>query len=66
MRLFATEEDRALEELIKKRREETAAFEKRKQRIAALEKRINQLEQAEVAPSKLTHGAALAGFFQKK
>jgi hypothetical protein len=69
-RLFATEEDRAREELIEKTRQETAALEREsetwRQQNAALEKRISQLEQAKAAPSKLTHRAALAASFQKK
>jgi hypothetical protein len=44
-RLFATEEDRAFEELIKKIRQETAALDREsktwRQQIAAIEKRIS-------------------------
>ena len=69
-RLFATEEDRAREQLIKKTRQETAALEREsetwRQRTAALEKRISQLEEAKAAPSSLMHRAALAASFQKK
>jgi multidrug efflux pump subunit AcrA (membrane-fusion protein) len=54
-RLFATEEDRAREELIEKTRRETATLEREsetwRQQIAALEKRVSQLEQAKAAPS---------------
>ena len=69
-RLFATEEDRAREELIEKTGQETAALEREGetwgQQCAALEKRISQSEQAKAAPSNLTHRAALAASFQKK
>ncbi len=49
--LFETEEDRALEELIEKTRQEIAAVKKMMQEIAALKKRASKLEQAKAAPS---------------
>jgi hypothetical protein len=62
-RLFATEEDRAREELIKKTMQEAAALQRR---VDALGERTNQLGQPKAAPSKLTHRAALAASFPKK
>ncbi len=66
-RLFATEEDRANEEQIRNTRQQMAALLREQDaEIAALAKRINQLEQVEVAPSKVTHRAALASCFKTK
>ncbi len=66
-RLFATEKDRARKELIEKTMQETEKMRQESwQLLEVLEKRVDRLEQAKVAPSKLTHRAALAASFQKK